>query len=266
MPHAGPGMGPTSARMTNYWLGGTNYTAADQVLAEEIGRICPAVPQMALDSRLFTARAVTWAATEGIRQFLDLGCGLAPPGPLPSVHATARAVRPDARVGYVDSDAEVIDHLGDVTLAGPHEGIAVVRADLSDPAAVLAELEREKIIDPSAPACVIATLVLHFRAPEEARELIAAYAGLLAPGSCLAISTPRVDDGFTWDRLAKAYPAAAWDFARGEFAALFDGLELIPPGIAPARCLRPGWADAPGRRRDPGPAYVLAGIGRVTRP
>jgi hypothetical protein len=42
-------------------------------------------------SRQFVGRTVTWAAREGIGQFIDLGAGLPAP---PSVHGTARAVLP----------------------------------------------------------------------------------------------------------------------------------------------------------------------------
>ena len=57
---------------------------------------------MVRDNRAFLGRAVTWAAGHGIAQFLDLGTGL----PLrPAVHESARAVIPDARIGYVDNDA-----------------------------------------------------------------------------------------------------------------------------------------------------------------
>lgn len=121
---------------------------------------------MTADSREFTGRAVRWAARQGIRQFIDLGVGLVPS---PAVHEMARSVCADARTGYVDDDREVTDYLADVLLDGrQNEGTAVVAADLSDSAAVLAELERGKIIEPSEPMCLIATMVLHFWEPDDA--------------------------------------------------------------------------------------------------
>ena len=51
--------------------------------------------------------AVTWAARQGIGQFIDLGAGLPAS---PSVHQAARAVLPTARVAYVDIDPVVLSH------------------------------------------------------------------------------------------------------------------------------------------------------------
>ena len=244
---------PSSARLTNYLLGGTNCTAADQVKAREIEQIIPQARQMALDSRLFTARAVTWAAAEGIRQFIDLGAGLPAAD---TVHGMARAVRADARVAYVDHDDEVTDHLGDTITDG---GIAVVRADLRDPAAVWADPGLLKVIDPAEPVCVILALVLHALPPWKARAVVAGYMRLAAPGSVVAVSTPRVDDRAAWERLAQAWPGVVSDFSARQFGGLLRGLRVVPPGVCTAAGLRPGWADSPcGRDK---PAYVLAGIG-----
>ena len=53
------------------------------------------------ENRAFIARAVTWAAQEGIGQFADLGAGTPA---RPSVGDAARAVIPDARIAYIDHD------------------------------------------------------------------------------------------------------------------------------------------------------------------
>ena len=72
---------PNAARMCNYWLGGHDNYDADRKRADEIGRACPPVPQMARDNRKFAGRAVTWAASwHGIRSYVDLGSGLLPAG------------------------------------------------------------------------------------------------------------------------------------------------------------------------------------------
>jgi hypothetical protein len=216
------------------------------------------VRQMALDSRLFTARAAAWAADNGISQFIDLGAGL-PPGSL--VHEMARSLRPAARTVYVDDDAEVTDYLRDVALDGGQEGVAVVTADLADPAKVLADPELLEVTGLAAPACLIFGLSLHFRSPAAARAIVAGYAARVAPGSLIAVSVPRIADDLAWKRLAAAYPAEVHNFSAGELGDLFGGLELVPPGIGPAGKLRPGWGDVWGWK-DAGPAYVLAGIGR----
>lgn len=253
----GPGR-PSSARLSNLWLGGSWHTPADEALAAEIEQACPAVREMARASRLFTARVTAWAASDGlVSQFIDLGAGMAPGE---SVHQVARAVRRSARVGYVDSDPEVVDWLSDVMPDGRDKGIAVVRADLSDPADVLSDPSLLKVINPAEPVCVIAALVLHFWTAEQAKAIIAGYAERLAAGSLIAVSTPRIDDQKAWERLEAVYPLPVSNFTAEQLSGLLDGLELVPPGIGAAFALRPGSFAVPCKRRAPG--YALAGIGR----
>lgn len=253
---------PSSARIHNLWLGGSFYTAADEAKAAEIEAVCPQVRQMAADSRLFTARVTAWAAAElGITRFLDLGAGVVPG---PAVHDMARSVQPRAQVAYADLDPEVCDYLADVMPGGSGDGIAVARADLSRPGEVLSHHAVRKVIDPAAPVCVLATLVLQGWSPPRARAVVRGYARLLAPGSIIAVSTQRVGDELARGRLAKAYaPFRAHDFTAAQVAGLFDELDLVPPGVGAAFALRPGWTGVPCKRR--GTAYVLGAVGAVRR-
>ena len=259
---------PGSARITNYLLGGHDNYAADRAKAAEIEAIFPppapgelSVPrQMALDSREFTGRAVRWAARQGVSQFLDLGCGLAPPPPLPAVHAAARSVCPAARVAYVDKDPEACDHLKYAMPGGTPDGIAVICEDFRHPAGIWREAVKAGIVRPGEPVCVLAALVLHLMAPGAARALVRQYAQRAAPGSLIAVSVPHVADEGAWKQLAAACPLPAWNYGEADVLAALDGLEVVPPGICDAAGLRPGWADCPGPG---GAAYVIAGIGRV---
>jgi hypothetical protein len=53
-------------------------------------------------NRAFLGRAVRYLAAEaGIRQFLDIGCGIPAVG---NTHEIAQAAAPDSRVVYVDND------------------------------------------------------------------------------------------------------------------------------------------------------------------
>src|SRR5271165_3861060 len=90
----------------------------------------------------FLIEAAGWAARQGIGQFIDLGAGLPAS---PSVHQAARAVRPAARVAYVDIDPVVLSHA--VALLATDDGVTAVAADLRDPAAVLAYPELRAVID-----------------------------------------------------------------------------------------------------------------------
>src|SRR5947209_16237966 len=89
---------PNIARVYDFFLGGKDNYAADRELAAQIAELSPEWVQACRDNRHFVGRAVTWAAGQGIRQFLDLGAGLPTQ---PAVHETADEIVPDARVCHV---------------------------------------------------------------------------------------------------------------------------------------------------------------------
>ncbi len=99
---------PNVARVYNYLLGGHGNFAADRELAGHLLEICPSLRDTARENREFLARAVTWAARQGIAQFADLGTGIPAH---PSIGDAARTAAPDARIVYVDNDLDVTDHL-----------------------------------------------------------------------------------------------------------------------------------------------------------
>lgn len=257
---------PSSARISNYWLGGTAHTAADRALAAEIARINPRSRDMALASRLFTARTVSWAVSgglrdgrrePGVRQVIDLGAGMPPHE---QVHQVARAVRPGTAVAYVDCDPEVGDFYDVMLSRDPAGGLGFALADFRDPDAVLADPGLAGVIDLARPVLLLFTLSLYGLPPRRAGDLVAAWAARVAAGSLVAVSAVRVDDPAMWVRLGAAWGAPGWNWSRAAFRQLFGGLELVPPGIAPAASYRPGWEEVP--MLPAGPAYVLAGIGR----
>jgi hypothetical protein len=246
---------PSCARIWNYWLGGTDWEPADQAKASQIERLGIPAPRMALNNRLFASRAVAWAA-QSVVQFADLGCGLPPGG---KAHEWARSLRPGARCAYIDHDPEVTD-----TLAAVLDGVAGVTVgwgDIRCPASVFGNGAVLEAADLKRPVCLLFALSLCFRPAGEAADLMAEYVSKIARGSFVAISTLRVDDPRLWERLEAAYTPRLSNFTHPEFAALFAGLDLVPPGAAPAAKLRPGWREAPGGGKDLGTAYVLAGIG-----
>jgi hypothetical protein len=246
---------PNIARVYDYWLGGKDNFTADRQLAERLAEWYPPWVQACRDNRAFVGRAVTWAAGQGVGQFLDLGAGLPTS---PAVHEVARAVLPGARVCYVDSAPIVVRH-ADALLAGP-DGIAAAEADLTDPDAVWASPQVRAVIDPREPVCVILALVLHFFDIERARRVVAAFTSQAAPGSAFVISVGRNDDPAMWQQVRESYTAGVLhNYERGEALSLLDGLDVVPPGLVLAHAWRAGMATVPGR--PPGPAYVLSGVG-----
>lgn len=245
---------PNIARVYDYWLGGKENFAADRELATRLAQWYPPWVQACRDNRAFVGRAVTWAAGQGIGQFLDLGAGLPTS---PSVHQAARAVNPGARVCYVDNDPVVVRH-ADALLAGP-EGIAAAEADLTDSAAVWDNTAVRAVIDPGEPVCVIFALVLHFFDIDRARSVVEAYKTRVAPGSAFVISLGRNDDPVMWRQVRESYTAGVLhNYDRAEALSLFGGLDVVQPGLALAHAWRAGMAVVPDRA--PGPAYVLGGV------
>lgn len=236
---------PSPARMWCYWSGGTHHTSADRKQAELIERRClPGVRRLAVDNRQFISQATRWARSQGIGQHLDLGCGL----PVEPVQSWPRAA-------YVDIDPEAAELTGTALSGDP--GHVAVRGDIRDPGTVLEAVAG--VIDPGEPVFLLFGMVLHFFPPGEARDLAAAWTALVAPGSYLAVSCLRVDSERLWKRLEMTAPDDLRNFTRPEFRALFGGMEMIPPGTAPAGGWRPGWADA--AYDAPEAAHAVCGMG-----
>jgi O-methyltransferase involved in polyketide biosynthesis len=245
---------PNTARVYSRLLGGKDHFPSDRAEADLLLEIYPPLAEMVQENRAFIAAAVTWAASEGVGQFIDLGAGLPAP---PAVHQTALAVLPRARVAYVDLDPMVLSHTR-ALLAGP--GVAAVAADLRDPAAVLADPDLRAVIDPAEPVCVILGAVLHFFDADTAREVTAEYARLIAPDSCLIISCAAYDDEALAKRLAAEYTAGQFvNHTKEEVVSFFAGLELVGPGVTEAQTWRP-WLSQPVLRHREG--HVLAGVAR----
>jgi len=261
-----PGIGitrPNVARVYDYLLGGIESYTADREQATGLLRICPSLGVVALENRYLLARAVTWAAGQGLSQFIDLGAGMpvqeAAAGVLEDIHVTARAASPSARVAYVDDDPLVVARSR--IFRARARGVAVSAADLTDPDSVLADLDLRAVIDLAQPACFIFGLVLSLIPAAAARDVVAGYLRRAAPGSCAVISCGRCDDEALWAQLSKAYTAAeVHNHTQAEVERFLDGLEPAPPGVVPAQSWRGNWHDAPAT--PPGPVYVLAGVAR----
>lgn len=134
---------------------------------------------------------------------------------------------------------------------------------MADSEAVLSEAAR--LIDFSRPACLVMGALLHFYELKAARDLLARYLSALAPGS-YAVLTVFNFGGPNADRFVELYTEKVQPFFmhRGEdFASFFDGLELVPPGVADARAWRPGWETVPQPpHRD---AVAIGGMARKPR-
>ena len=226
---------PNIARVWDYWLGGQAYFAADRELAEKMLAVHPPSAQMARENRQFLGRAVSYVAHHGVRQFIDVGPGL--PTAV-NTHDIAQGVTPQARVAYVDNDPIVISHARN--LLGKHPQVIAVPGDMREPERVLADAELAALIDMAEPVCVVLSGVLHFTDAQTARDVAAAFAEAIVPGSYVIISVGTGDpsdgnkDG---NKFADAYTAARIHIHSPEqVLSFFDGLEVVPPGVVMVQC------------------------------
>jgi O-methyltransferase involved in polyketide biosynthesis len=230
---------PSIARVYDYLLNGTDNFPVDREVAQRLLAVAPLTAEVTRENRQFLARAVAWAAQAGIRQFIDLGCGMPT---VPNTHGTARAIAPDARVLYLDNDPVVLGRL-----RGLAEDPAVENGDLTVVAGDLREVDVTLdavagAIDLAAPACLLMGFLLHFFAPEAARDLVARYAAALAPGSYVVLSAGRGDSDAA-DSGFGAYSSAGirvYNHSVADFAGFFGALELVPPGVVDVRAWHPG--------------------------
>jgi hypothetical protein len=248
---------PSIARVYDYWLGGKDNFAADRELADRLTELVPSTPVTLRENKEFLRLSVPWVASQGIRQFIDLGAGMPTS---PATHETARVAGPGLRVAYVDNDPVVLAHLNALAATG-NPGVTAVNADVREPDAVLAAVAEG--IDLNEPACVIMGSLLHFFSAETARDLVARYTKPLAAGSYLILSMG-IASGEAAEKFFRLYsggPSKLYQHAPEDFAGFFGPLEVLPPGIVDARAWQPGREDVPAPA--PRDGWMIVGIARV---
>src|SRR5580692_3889926 len=256
--NVGPSV-PNSARMYDYYLGGKENFAVDRAAAAKAVAAMPVIPVLARANRAFLVDSVGKMAAAGIRQYLDVGSGLPTS---PNVHEVARKTIPGARVVYVDYDPVVVLH-SQAKRRVP--GTAAVRADVRSPEVIFASPEVEELIDFDQPCGLLMMSVLHFVGGDIA-PLVARYTDRLAPGSFLALSHGVTDgaDQSGMTGVQQAYEASPTDPAVRSTAAireLFEGFELLPPGLTDVRTFTdPTFTYSP-EDRAPG-IWMLCAAGR----
>jgi hypothetical protein len=249
---------PSASRIYDYFLGGTHNFAADRAVAERAIELVPELPKIMKANRAFLHRVVRHAVAGGVRQFLDLGSGIPTEG---NVHEVAFAADPRTRVVYVDRDPTAVLHAHD--LLGGVSNAATVHGDLLDPQHILADPQVLALLDLDEPVCVLMIAVLHFVPDGPALDAaLDHYRNVAAPGSHLAVThatnSARPEE---LDRVTDLYnrtgtPLVVRD--AGQLKAVFDGWDLLPPGIVFGTQWRPDPDDPPVA--DPASYITLAGV------
>ncbi|MFD7436301.1 SAM-dependent methyltransferase [Streptomyces sp. NPDC059861] len=240
---------PTAARMYDYYLGGKDNYAADRAACEELDKVVPSTRRLAVNNRRFMQRVVrTLAAEHGIRQFLDHGSGLPTQD---NVHQVAQQYDPTAHVVYVDNDPMVLVH--GRALLEQDERTCVIHADMRETDAIFSHPDTQRLIDFSQPVAVLFNSVFHCIPDSDtdgpqavARRVIER----LAPGSfvlmCQLVSEDAEVREFVTDFMDQA-TQGHWGRVREEkdVAMLFEGLEILEPGLVEVSTWRPDSDVAP---------------------
>ncbi|PTA44838.1 SAM-dependent methyltransferase [Micromonospora sp. RP3T] len=232
---------PNVARMYDYYLGGCHNFAADRAAAEEILKIFPDTGVAAQTNRAFLRRAVRWAAERGVRQFLDVGAGLPTQG---NVHEVVRAVNPDARVVYVDTDEVAVAYARRLL---PTDGgrTVVVRGDLRRPDELLADPTLRATLDLREPVALLLVAVLHFVPDaDDPWTAVARLRDATAPGSLLALSHLTLDGAPPLPARAgtevyRRSSAPLVPRTHADVARFLDGYDLVEPGLVRLADWRP---------------------------
>lgn len=251
------------ARLYDYFLGGKDHFPADREAAERILRVAPEIRAAARANRAFLGRAVRRLAEAGVTQFLDLGTGLPAWN---NVHEVAAKVTPHARVVYVDRDPVVLVH---ARAMPPGPGTTtVVEGDLRKPEAILRDPDVMRALDFGRPVAVLLVAVMHYvTESERPDEIVAALREALAPGSYLVMSHGTSDARAAFVRQSThIYQRASLPLTlrgRDRIMELFEGFELVDPGLVWLPEWRPEQADLIDFPGGPESSLALCGVGRL---
>ncbi|WP_443071142.1 SAM-dependent methyltransferase [Streptomyces sp. NBC_01476] len=252
---------PSVSRIYDYFLGGSHNFEVDREAARAALLAMPSAPKISQANRAVMRRAVRFAMSRGITQFLDIGSGIPTFG---NVHEVAQGIDPDARVVYVDYDPVAVAHSRAVL--EKVDNATVAAADLREPQSILDHPETRRLLDFDRPVALMLVAVVHFL-PDSAHpaEAIATLRDALAPGSVMVMTHATLEHGHTPDGqrgVQQAYQRTGTPLLMRSVAELepfFAGFEIVEPGIVPLPYWRP---DTPEPEiEDPAVLHGLAGVG-----
>ncbi|MFD7900896.1 SAM-dependent methyltransferase [Kitasatospora sp. NPDC059747] len=255
-----------SARMYDYFLGGTTNFAPDREAAGRAMAVFPWARTAARANRAFMHRSTRLLADRGIDQFLDVGTGIPTS---PNLHEVAQRVNPRARVVYADNDPIVYAHAQALLHSTPQGRTAYVQADVREPEAILRSAELRDTLDLGRPVALSLVALLHFVPGEDdAHAIVDRLKRAMPAGSALVLShgTPDFAPAET-ERAAQVYQAAGTAVrmrTREEIAGFFDGWQLLDPGLVASHRWRPDAGEDDGDGEDGAGCEDGAGPGGAT--
>ncbi|GAB2978832.1 SAM-dependent methyltransferase [Amycolatopsis acidiphila] len=244
------GVDPTRAsiaRVYDAFLNGKDNYEIDREVLRGVQQAAPEAQELATENRGFLIRACRFLALQtDITQYLDLGSGLPT---AENTHQVVQRIRPETKVVYVDNDPVVLAH--GRALLEENELTHFVAEDIFQPQDVLGnELVREHI-DFSQPLALLQVGTLHHYEGERGApaEIVREYIERLAPGSYVVMShflDPENEHSVVARKMEEAFRHSMMGSGTfrtmPEIEELFDGLEMVPPGVT--ACVN-WWPDGP---------------------
>jgi len=194
----------------------------------------------------------------GVRQFLDIGTGIPAAD---NTHEVAQDQAPECRVVYVDNDPIVLAHARALLTSEPEGATAYLDADLRNVAEIIRAAAGT--LDFTEPVAVMLIGILHCIPDEDdPAGIVRRLMDAVPVGSYLAISHPGYDiygpgPRNLASRLNELMPAKLTFRSHSDVARLFDGLDLVAPGLVRVPEWRP---DSDADRANP--AAVWGGVAR----
>lgn len=256
---------PSVARIYDYLLGGGHNFQVDRDFAKKNLATFPGLRGAAAANRAFLQRAVRFAISRGIRQFIDIGSGLPTVG---NVHEVADHADPShsCRVVYVDNEPIAHAHaqllLAESADQRRHHAIDADYFEFTD---LWEQIRTCGYIDFTQPVCLLVVALLHLMPPDLHPETVLAWYRRRLPADSLLVLSHGCNDAGdeALQRVSNNYNRLTTNRSylrtRDEIVALFGDFELVPPGVTWVPLWRP--TEVVGSVDEAARSIVLGGVG-----
>jgi len=244
------GVDPTRAsiaRVYDAFLNGKDNYEVDREVLRGVQKAAPEAVDLATENRGFLIRACRFLVSQtDIGQYLDCGSGLPTSE---NVHQVVQRINPEATVVYLDNDPVVAAH--GRALLEENEKTHLEIADIFSPGEVLGNEIVRSYIDFSRPLAFLQLGTLHhYNGPRTGpAEIMRRYIDALPSGSYVAIShffDPENEYSAVARKMGEMFLHSMMGSGtfrtRAELLELFDGLELVEPGLT---LCADWWPDGP---------------------
>ncbi|MFI6597491.1 SAM-dependent methyltransferase [Nonomuraea sp. NPDC050536] len=249
----------SQARMYDAAQGGKQNFSADREALRLSEEISTDAGNALIAHHQHVHRVVRHLALTGLDQFVLYGTGLPSTG---LAHQSIHAACPTARVVYAEQDTFMLAH-AEATVGRTSDLVRIVSCDLAAPADLLDDPMVRTFVDWRQPV-VVGLLAVHSIPPDDIGQLTRLRAAM-APGSHLWITALSLD-GYgptVREEVLRSHERLGFTIhfrTSGQVVELFDGLDLLEPGLVWATQWRPDGTEV---AMAPECSAWLCGVGRL---